>query len=69
MLKYKLIFDKNYYEIITLPAPSLFNIFSDMYLILPEAVCSDPTSNGQISVLQCHPWIGNADTHNTQKDL
>ena len=28
--------------------------------------CSDPTSNGQVSVLQCHPWIGNADTHNTR---
>ena len=38
MLKYRLIFDKNYYEIITLPAPSLFNIFSGMYLVLPEAV-------------------------------
>ena len=24
--------------------------------------CSDPTSNDQVSVLQCHPWIGNADT-------
>ena len=38
VLKYRLIFDKNYYEIITLPAPSLFNIFSGMYLVLPEAV-------------------------------
>jgi len=38
MLKYRLISDKNYYEIITLPAPSLFNIFSSMYLVLPEAV-------------------------------
>ena len=25
--------------------------------------CSDPTSDGQVSVLQCRPWIGNADTH------
>ena len=25
--------------------------------------CSDLTSNGQVSVLQCHPWIRNADTH------
>ena len=25
--------------------------------------CSDPTSDGQISVHKCHPWIGNADTH------
>ena len=24
--------------------------------------CSDPTSNGQVSVLQCHPWISNANT-------
>ena len=31
------------------------------------AVCSDPTSNGQVSVLQCHPWIGNADTQSTQR--
>ena len=38
MLKYKLIFDKNYYEIITLPAPSLFNILSGKYLILPKAI-------------------------------
>ena len=38
MLKYKLIFDKNYCEIITLPTPSLFNIFSGTYLILPEAI-------------------------------
>ena len=37
MLKYRLIFDKNYFEIITLPAPSLFNIFSGTYLILSEA--------------------------------
>ena len=29
-------------------------------------MCSDPTSNGQVSVLQCHPWIGNTDTHNTR---
>ena len=29
--------------------------------------CSDPTSNGQISVHKCHPWIGNADTHGTQR--
>ena len=29
--------------------------------------CSDPTSDGQVSVLQCHPWIGNADTHNTSR--
>ena len=28
--------------------------------------CSDPTSNGQISVYKCHPWIGNADTHSTR---
>lgn len=38
MLKYRLIFDKNYYEIITLPTPSLFNIFSGTYLVLPETV-------------------------------
>ena len=38
MLKYNMIFDKIHYEIITLPAPSLFNIFSGTYLMLPEAV-------------------------------
>ena len=27
--------------------------------------CSDQTSNSLISVHQCHPWIGNADTHST----
>ena len=26
---------------------------------------SDQTSNSPISVHQCHPWIGNADTHST----
>ena len=29
--------------------------------------CSDPTSDGQVSVFQCHPWIGNADTHSTRR--
>ena len=29
--------------------------------------CSDPTSDGQVSVHQCHPWISNADTHSTQR--
>ena len=37
-LKYNFIFDKNYCEIITLPEPSLFNIFSGKYLILPEDI-------------------------------
>ena len=27
--------------------------------------CSDPTSDGQISVYKCHTWSGNADTHST----
>ena len=27
--------------------------------------CSNQTSNSLISVHQCHPWIGNADTHST----
>ena len=30
-----------------------------------EARYSDQTSNSLISVHQCHPWIGNADTHST----
>ena len=38
MLKYNLIFDKTHCETITLPAPSLFNILSGTYLILPEAI-------------------------------
>ena len=38
ILKYKLIFNKKYCEINTLPAPSLFNIFSGIYLILSEAI-------------------------------
>ena len=33
--------------------------------LLPPS--SDPTSDGQISVYKCHPWTGNADTHNTQR--
>ena len=28
---------------------------------------SDPTSDGQVSVHQCHPWISNADTHSTRR--
>ena len=36
-LKYKLISNKKYCEFITLPPPSLFNIFLGMYLVLPEA--------------------------------
>ena len=38
ILKYRLIFDKKYHEIINLPAPSLFNIFSGTYVVLPESV-------------------------------
>ena len=38
MLNYRLIFDKKHFETITLPAPSLFNIFSGTLLVLPEAV-------------------------------
>ena len=30
-----------------------------------DDICSDQTSNSLISVHQCHPWIGNADTHIT----
>ena len=37
LFNYRLIFDKDYFETITLPAPSLFSIFSGMYLVLPEA--------------------------------
>ena len=41
--------------------------FKSMYTSHPYPVCSDPTSDGQVSVLQCHPWIGNADTHSTRR--
>ena len=37
MLNYRLIFDTNHPETITLPAPSLFNLSSGKYLVLPEA--------------------------------
>ena len=30
------------------------------------STCSDPTSKGQVFVLQCHPWIGNDDMHSTR---
>ena len=38
MLKYKLIFDKNHPETITLPAPSLFDLSTGKYLVPPEAI-------------------------------
>lgn len=38
MLKYNLIFNKTHCETVIFPAPSLFNILSGTYLILPEAV-------------------------------
>ena len=38
MLKYKLIFDKNHPETITLPAPSLFDLSAGKYLVPPEAI-------------------------------
>ena len=46
MLKYKLIFDKNQPETITLPAPSLFDLSASKYLVPPEAIYAyrNPTS-------------------------
>ena len=38
MLKYKMIFDKNHPETITLPAPSLFDLSTGKYLVPPEAI-------------------------------
>ena len=52
ILKYKLTFDKNYCEIITLHAPSLFNIFSGTRLILPEAIHA---YRGQMSAAEPEP--------------
>ena len=37
-LKYQLFFNKHHPETITMPAPSLFDLSSGTYLILPEAV-------------------------------
>ena len=38
MLMYNLRFNKKHNEIITLPAPSLFDLTADNYLILPNAI-------------------------------
>ena len=38
MLKYNLIFDKTHYETITLPAPTLFDIHSGRYFVLPTDI-------------------------------
>ena len=38
MLLYNLRFNKKHNEIITLPAPSLFDLTADHYLVLPKAV-------------------------------
>ena len=48
-LKYKLIFDKIHPEIITLPAPSLFDLSAGKYLVLLEAIHAyrNPTSATQ----------------------
>ena len=45
-LKYKLFFDKHHLETITLPAPSLFDLSSGKYLILPKDIHAyqNPTS-------------------------
>ena len=37
-LKYKLLFDKNHPETITLPAPSLFDLSACQYLVPLEAI-------------------------------
>ena len=52
------------------PLRGLFGVSSpcpEPQLDTPQPTCSDPTSDGQVSVLQCHPWIGNADTHSTRR--
>ena len=45
-LKYKLFFDKHHPETITLPTPSLFNLFAGQYLIPLAAIHAyqNPTS-------------------------
>ena len=47
ILKYKLIFNKKYCEIITLPAPSLFNIPSGMYCGVVGAIYA----NGWLNIV------------------
>ena len=37
-LNYKLLFDKNHPETITLPAPSLFDLSAGQYLVSPEDI-------------------------------
>ena len=38
VLNYRLIFGKNYFETITLPTPSLFDLSAGKYLVPPEAI-------------------------------
>ena len=42
--------------------------FSDDDSRVQPVNCSDPTSDGQVSVLKCHPWIGML-THTILEDL
>src|SRR4051812_30141674 len=60
-----------YFPIHTTKIPKIFILLSLSYLTFAsgrEGIdCSDPTSDGQVFVLKCHPWIGNADTHSTRK--
>ena len=48
-LKYELIFDKHHPETITLPAPSLFDLCADKYLVPLEAIHANrtPTSTAE----------------------
>ena len=39
-------------------------VLHSAYALIPS--CSDPTLDSQVSVLQCHPWISNANTHSTR---
>ena len=52
MLKYNLRFNKTHSETIILPAPSLFDLSSGTFLVLPEAVY---TYRGQTSALEPEP--------------
>ena len=40
-------------------------VLHSMCALIPS--CSDPTSDGLVSMHQCHPWISNADTHITRR--
>ena len=45
-------------------AYSSCRVLQSVCALIPS--CNDQTSNSLVSVHQCHPWIGNNDTHSTR---